>query len=328
MGLTMKALLCKEHGPADTLVVEDVAAPELGDGEVRIGVHACGVNYPDNLIIVGKYQVQPPLPFSPGFELAGEILEVGQGVKHLQTGQRVAATSMGGGMAEQICVPARNIVPIPDAMNYETAAGFIITYGTSYHALRQRAQLQAGEKLLVLGAGGGVGLTAVEIGHLMGAEVFAAASSTDKLELARSRGAAHLINYAESGLKDRVHELTAGKGVDVIYDPVGGELFDDCLRSVDWGGRILVIGFASGVIPNIPANLPLLKGISIVGVFWGTFAQREPAKNLENFQVLLGWFEEGKLEPCISRTYSLQEAPQAMTALLERRASGKLVVRI
>lgn len=324
----MKALLCKEHGPADTLVVEDIAAPPLGDGEVRIGVRACGVNYPDNLMIAGKYQVQPPLPFSPGFELAGEIIETGNGVTGLEPGQRVAATSMGGGMAEQVCVPARNVVPIPDAMDYATAAGFIITYGTSYHALKQRAQLQAGEKLLVLGAGGGVGLTAVEIGHLMGAEVLAAASSGDKLELAKSRGATHLINYAEDKLKDRVHDLTQGKGVDVIYDPVGGELFDDCLRSVDWGGRILVIGFASGVIPNIPANLPLLKGISIVGVFWGTFAQREPAKNLENFQVLLGWFEEGKLEPCISRTYSLEEAPQAMTALLERRASGKLVVTI
>jgi NADPH2:quinone reductase len=235
---------------------------------------------------------------------------------------------MGGGMAEEICVPASNVVPIPDAMDYETAAGFVITYGTSYHALRQRAQLQPGEKLLVLGAGGGVGLTAVEIGHLMGAEVYAAASSAEKLELAGSRGATHLINYTEAGLKDRLRQLTGGRGVDVIYDPVGGELFDDCLRSLDWGGRILVIGFASGIIPNIPANLPLLKGISIVGVFWGTFAQREPATNLENMRALLAWFEEGRLRPCISRTYPLAEAPLAMTALLERRASGKLVVTI
>ncbi len=324
----MKALLCKEHGPAETLVIEDVPAPTLGDGEVRIGVHACGVNYPDNLMIAGKYQVQPPLPFSPGFELAGEILEVGNAVAQLQKGQRVAATSMGGGMAEEICVPARNVIPIPDAMDYETAAGFIITYATSYHALQQRARLEPGESLLVLGAGGGVGLTAVEIGQLMGAEVFAAASADYKLELARSRGATHLINYAETRFRDQVRELTGGKGVDVIYDPVGGELFDDCLRSVDWGGRILVIGFASGVIPNIPANLPLLKGISIVGVFWGTFAQREPGTNLENMQTLLAWFEQGKLKPCISRTYSLDDAPQAMTDLLERRASGKLVVTI
>jgi NADPH2:quinone reductase len=324
----MKALLCKEYGPPESLVVEDVPAPALGDGEVRIGVRAAGLNYPDNLMITGKYQVQPPLPFSPGFELAGEILEVSDGVTHLKPGQRVAATSMGGAMAEEICVPATNAVPIPDNMDFSSAAGFVITYGTSYHALKQRALLKPGEKLLVLGAGGGVGLTAVEIGHLLGAEVVAAASSAEKLELAGSRGAAHLINYAEASLREQVRELTGGQGVDVIYDPVGGELFDDCLRSVDWGGRILIIGFASGTIPNIPANLPLLKGTSIVGVFWGTFAQREPETNLQNMRELLAWFEQGKLKPCISRTYTLEDAPLAMKALLERRASGKLVVTI
>lgn len=328
MGLTMKALLCKEYGPADSLVVEEVPAPPLGKGEVRIGVRACGVNYPDNLIIAGKYQVQPPLPFSPGFELAGEILEVADGITHLRAGQRVAATSMGGAMAEEICVPATNAVPIPDSMEFTSAAGFIITYGTSYHALRQRAQMQPAEKLLVLGAGGGVGLTAVEIGKLMGAEVFAAASSADKLELAASRGATHLINYSEGGLLDQVRQHDIGTGIDVIYDPVGGDLFDDCLRLIDWGGRILIIGFAGGKIQTIPANLPLLKGSSIVGVFWGTFAQREPAANLENMQQLLAWFEEGKLDPCISATYSLENAPAAMNALVQRRASGKLVVTI
>ncbi len=324
----MKALLCKKYGPPESLVIEDVPAPVPGAGEVRIGVHAAGVNYPDNLMIVGKYQVQPPLPFSPGFELAGEILEVSDGVTHLQPGQRVAATSMGGAMAQEICVPATNVVPIPDMMDFSSAAGFIITYGTSYHALRQRAQLKPGEKLLVLGAGGGVGLTAVEIGHLMDAEVYAAASSADKLELAESRGAVHLINYSEGSLRDQVRELTGGKGVDVIYDPVGGDLFTDCLRSVDWGGRILIIGFASGSIPDIPANMPLLKGISIVGDFWGTFAQREPEANLQNMRELLTWFEQGNLKPCISRTYSLENAPEAMQALLERRASGKLVVTL
>ena len=324
----MKALLCKEYGPAESLVIEDVPAPPLGQGEVRIGVRACGVNYPDNLMIAGKYQVKPPLPFSPGLELAGEILELGDGVTELQPGQRVAATSMCGAMAEQICVPASSVIPIPDAMDFTTAAGFIIAYGTSSHALRQRAQLQSGEKLLVLGAGGGVGLTAVEIGHLMGAEVYAAASSTDKLELAASRGATHLINYSEVGLRDQVRQLTGGNGADVIYDPVGGDLFNDCLRSVSWGGRILIIGFASGSIQHIPANLPLLKGSSIVGVFWGSFAEREPAVNLNNMQELLAWFEQGKLKPCISKTYPLEEAPLAMAALLERRASGKLVVNI
>lgn len=324
----MKALLCKEHGPAESLVIENVPAPALGAGEVRIRVRAAGVNYPDNLMIAGKYQVQPPLPFSPGFELAGEILEVSDGVTHLKPGQRVAATSMGGAMAEEICVPATNVVPIPDMMDFSSAAGFIITYGTSYHALEQRARLKPGEKLLVLGAGGGVGLTAVEIGHLMGAEVLAAASSAEKLQLAADRGATHLINYTETSLREQVRELTADQGVDVIYDPVGGELFNDCLRSAGWGGRILVIGFASGTIPNIPANIPLLKGLSIVGVFWGTFARREPETNLQNMGKLLAWFEQGKLKPCISTTYSLEDAPLAMTALLERRASGKLVITV
>jgi NADPH2:quinone reductase len=324
----MKALLCKEYGPAESLVIEEVPAPARSAGEVRIGVRAAGVNYPDNLMIAGKYQVQPPLPFSPGFELAGEILEVSDGVTHLQPGQRVAATTMGGAMAEEICIPATNVVPIPDVLDFDSAAGFLITYGTSYHALRQRAQLLPGEKLLVLGAGGGVGLTAVEIGHLMGAEVIAAASSAEKLQLAGERGATHLINYAETGLREQVRELTAGQGVDAIYDPVGGELFDDCLRSANWGGRILIIGFASGTIPTIPANIPLLKGTSIVGVFWGTFARREPEANLQNLRELLSWYEQGKLKPCISQTYSLEDAPLAMKALLERRASGKLVVAL
>ena len=302
--------------------------PDLGKGAIRVGVRACGVNYPDNLMIAGKYQVQPPLPFSPGFELAGEILELGEGVTHLRAGPRVAATSMGGAMAEEICVPATNAVPVPDSMEFTLAAGFLIPYGTSYHALRQRAQLQSGEKLLVLGAGGGVGLTAVELGHLMGAEVHAAASSANKLELAASRGATHLIDYSRSGLRDYVRQLNGDSGIDVIYDPVGGDLIDDCLRLVGWGGRILIIGFASGSIPNIPANMPLLKGSSIVGVFWGTFAEREPTANLENMQHLLAWFEDGKLKPCVSRTYPLEDAALAMNALIERRASGKLVLTL
>ena len=324
----LKALLCKEYGPPESLVIEDVPPPALGPGEVRIGIRACGVNYPDNLMIAGKYQVRPPLPFSPGFELAGEILEVSDVVTHLKPGQRVAATSMVGAMAEEICVPAAITLPIPDEMDFATAAGFIIAYGTSYHALKQRAQLQPGEKLLVLGAGGGVGLTAVELGSLLGAEVIAAASSAEKLELAGSRGATHLINYKEAELREQVRELTEGQGVDVIYDPVGGELCNDCLRSVAWGGRILIIGFASGTIPKIPANLPLLKGSSIVGVFWGKFAEREPDASQQNMRELLTYFEQGKLQPCISKTYALEEASLAMQALAERRASGKLVVVI
>ena len=324
----LKALLCKAYGSPESLVIADVAPPALGPGEVRIGIRACGVNYPDNLMIAGKYQIQPPLPFSPGFELAGDILEDGDGVTRCKAGQRVAATSMAGAMAEEICVPAASVLQLPDEMDYVTAAGFVIAYGTSYHALKQRAQLRPGEKLLVLGAGGGVGLAAVELGSLMGAETYAAASTVEKLELARSRGAAHFINYRESVLREQVRELTGGQGVDVIYDPVGGELFNDCLRSVNWGGRILIIGFASGTIPKIPANLPLLKGSSIVGVFWGTFAEREAATSQQNMRELLAWFEQGKVRPCIARTYPLEDAPLAMRALADRHAMGKLVIII
>jgi len=324
----LRALLCKEYGPPEKLVVEDVAEPALEPGQVRIGVRACGVNYPDNLMIAGRYQVKPPLPFSPGFELAGDVLEVGSGVTGLRPGQRVAATAMVGAMAEQICVPAGVVFPIPEQMDYETAAGFIITYGTSYHALKQRAALQPGETLLVLGAGGGVGLATVELGHLLGARVIAAAGSAEKLELAAARGALHLVNYREASLRQQVRDLTDGRGADVIYDPVGGELFDDCLRSVAWSGRILVIGFASGTIQSIPANLPLLKGSSVMGVFWGAFAEREPDRNRQNMQELLAWIVAGRLQPHISATYPLEEAAAAMRALADRKASGKLVIVI
>ena len=324
----MRAVLCKQHGTPEDLVIEDVAPPEMAPDQVRIAVKACGVNFPDILMIAGKYQIQPPLPFSPGAELSGEILEVGDKVAHLKPGQRVLAMHHSGCMAEEVCLPAATIVPIPDSMDYVIAASFILTYGTSYHALKQRAALQSGESLLVLGAAGGVGLAAVEIGKLFGAEVYAAASTTEKLELASKYGAKHLINYSESSLKEQVKEMTAGRGVDVIYDPVGGDLFDDCLRSISWGGRILVIGFASGKIPAIPANLPLLKGSSVVGVFWGQFTQREPELSRENTRELLQLFDEGKLKPHVSETYPLEQAADALMALAERRAMGKVVVTI
>jgi NADPH2:quinone reductase len=324
----VKAVLCKQFGTPADLVIEEVAAPQMAPDQVRIAVKACGVNFPDILMIAGKYQVKPPLPFSPGAELSGEILAVGDNVEHLKPGQRVLAMHQYGCMAEEVCLPAAAIVPIPDSMDYVTAASFILTYGTSYHALKQRAALKSGESLLVLGAAGGVGLAAVEIGNLFGAEVFAAASSAAKLELAGQYGATHLINYTESSLKEQVKELTGGRGVDVIYDPVGGDLFDDCLRSISWGGRILVIGFASGKIPAIPANLPLLKGSSVVGVFWGQFTQREPSLSIENTNELLQLFDEGKLKPHVSGTYPLAQASDALLALAERRAMGKVVVMI
>ncbi|MFB3124602.1 MAG: NADPH:quinone oxidoreductase family protein, partial [Woeseiaceae bacterium] len=293
----MRAVLCKEFGPPENLVIENIAEPQLDRGQVRIAIRACGVNFPDLLMIAGKYQHQPPMPFSPGAELAGDVSEIASDVVDIKQGQRVIAVTGFGGMAEQICVPAEKIVALPDAIDYVPGAAFLLAYGTAYHALMQRAELQAGETLAVLGAAGGVGLAAVEIGKLMGATVIAAASTTDKLDLAAEHGADHLINYTNTSLKDGIHKMTSGHGADVIYDPVGGELFEQSLRAVAWRGRVLVIGFASGKIPKIPANLPLLKGSSIVGVFWGRFAEEEPETNAENTAELFRLLQEGKLRP-------------------------------
>ena len=324
----MKAILCKEYGTPDNLVLEECEPPHLKDNQVRIKIKACGVNFPDVLMIAGKYQVQPPMPFSPGAEISGDVVEIGAKVTHLQPGQRVLALCGYGGMAEEVCIDARAVIPIPDDMDYAIAAGFILTYGTSYHALKQRAGIQPGESLLVLGAAGGVGLAAVELGVKMGARVIAAASTPEKLALAMEYGASEGINYLETGLKDAVKEITGGKGADVIFDPVGGPLFDDCLRSVAWNGRILVIGFASGDIPTIPANLPLLKGSSIVGVFWGSFAEREPKEHLTNTKELLQMYSEGMIKPHISDQFDLEAAADAIQTLADRRALGKVIVNI
>ena len=324
----MKAILCRKYGTPDDLVLEECDPPQMKDNQARIKIKACGVNFPDVLMIAGKYQVQPPMPFSPGAEISGDVVEVGAKVTSLQPGQRVLALCGYGGMAEEVCIDARAVIPIPDEMDYATAAGFILTYGTSYHALKQRARIQPGESLLVLGAAGGVGLAAVELGVKMGARVFAAASTPEKLALAAEYGASEGINYLETGLKDAVKKITGGKGVDVIFDPVGGALFDDCLRSVAWNGRILVIGFASGDIPSIPANLPLLKGSSIVGVFWGSFAEREPTEHLTNTKELLQMYSEGMIKPHISDQFDLEAAADAIRTLADRRALGKVVVNI
>lgn len=324
----MKALLCKAFGPASSLVLEDLPSPEPKKNEVLIEVHAAGVNFPDTLIIEGKYQFKPPFPFAPGGEAAGVISAVGDKVSQYRVGQRVMALTGWGSFAEQVCVPAYNLLPMPDGMDFASAAAFGMTYGTSMHALKQRGNLQPGETLLVLGASGGVGLAAVEIGKAMGATVIAAASSAEKLEVARQAGADQLINYREQSLKDELKKLTGGKGVDVIYDPVGGPLFEEAFRCIAWNGRLLVIGFASGEIPALPANLPLLKGASLVGVFWGAFAQRQVQDNVANFQQLFAWYAEGKLKPLVSQRYSLAEAGQAIDALAERRAVGKLVIDV
>jgi len=322
----MKAVLCKTLGPARDLVLEDVASPQPRKNEILLDVQAAGVNFPDTLIIEGKYQFQPPLPFSPGGEAAGVVAAVGEKAGALKVGDRVMALTGWGAFAEQVAVPFYNVLPIPASMDFTTAAAFGMTYGTSMHALRQRGQLQAGETLLVLGASGGVGLAAVEIGKAMGARVIAAASSAEKLAVAKVAGADELIDYTQASLREEIKRLTGGQGVDVIYDPVGGELFEQAVRGLAWNGRLLVVGFASGSIPQLAANLVLLKGAAVLGVFWGAFAQRQPEDNAANFKQLFAWHAEGKLKPLVSQTYPLAEAGAAIEKLGQRQAVGKLVV--
>ena len=322
----MKAVLCKTLGPARDLVLEDVASPQPKKNEILLDVQAAGVNFPDTLIIEGKYQFQPPLPFSPGGEAAGVVAAVGEKAGAFKVGDRVMALTGWGAFAEQVAVPFYNVLPIPASMDFTTAAAFGMTYGTSMHALRQRGQLQAGETLLVLGASGGVGLAAVEIGKAMGARVIAAASSAEKLAVAKAAGADELIDYSQANLREEIKRLTGGQGVDVIYDPVGGELFEQAVRGLAWNGRLLVVGFASGSIPQLAANLVLLKGAAVLGVFWGAFAQRQPEDNAANFHQLFAWHAEGKLKPLVSQTYPLEEAGAAIEKLGQRQAVGKLVV--
>ncbi|WP_060519678.1 NADPH:quinone oxidoreductase family protein [Pseudomonas sp. NBRC 111134] len=322
----MKAVLCKTLGPARDLVLEDVASPLPKKNEILLDVQAAGVNFPDTLIIEGKYQFQPPLPFSPGGEAAGVVAAVGEKAGAFKVGDRVMALTGWGSFAEQVAVPFYNVLPIPASMDFTTAAAFGMTYGTSMHALRQRGQLQAGETLLVLGASGGVGLAAVEIGKAMGARVIAAASSAEKLAVAKAAGADELIDYSQASLREEIKRLTGGQGVDVIYDPVGGELFEQAVRGLAWNGRLLVVGFASGSIPQLATNLVLLKGAAVLGVFWGAFAQRQPEDNAANFKQLFAWHAEGKLKPLVSQTYPLAEAGAAIEKLGQRQAVGKLVV--
>ena len=321
----MRAVLCRTFGPPDLLEVAEVATPEPKAGEIVIGVRACAVNFPDTLIIQGKYQFQPPLPFSPGTDVAGVVQSVGAGVEGLAVGDRVLTLVMHGGYAEAVACDARTVTPIPADVDFVTAAAFQMVYGTSYHALVDRGRLQAGETLLVLGAAGGVGLAAVELGKLLGARVIAAASSAEKLAVCRQRGADEVIDYSAEDLRERLKAL-APRGVDVVFDPVGGALAEPALRGVGWGGRYLVVGFAAGDIPRIPLNLPLLKGCSVVGVFYGGFIMREPQRSQANIRTLLGWIAEGKIKPLVSRTYPLERAADALTAVMERRATGKLVL--
>ena len=322
----MRALTCTAFDEPETLTVTEQPTPTPGPGEVLIRVQAASVNYPDALMVQGKYQVRPPLPFTPGAEAAGTVEAVGEGVTHLTVGQRVAAFTGTGAFATHLIAPAAATLPLPDDLDLNVAATLPLAYGTAMHALIDRGQLKAGETLLVLGAAGGVGLAAVMIGKALGARVIAAASTQEKLDLARAHGADEVINYTDTDLKAAVAELTGKKGVDVILDPVGDRWAESAFRAIAWGGRYLVIGFAGGEIPRLPLNLPLLKGAAIVGVFWGEYARRDPRGNARHLTQLAGWVQSGTLKPEISRAYTLQEAPQAMRDLLERRVTGKVIV--
>ena len=323
----MRSVICSNFGPPENLSIQNLPDLYPSKGQVRIAIEACGVNFPDTLIIEDKYQFKPGLPFSPGGEVTGKIDLIGEAVDDFKIGEAVMAMTLSGGFSEQIIVDAAALLRRPKNMDEIIAAGFTMTYGTSMHALKQRANLKKGESLLVLGAAGGVGLAAVEIGKAMGAIVIAAASSSEKLHAARKAGATHLINYKEENLRDRLKEITGKDGVDVVYDPVGGDLFEAALRSMSWRGRALVVGFASGKIPKVPINLALLKGCSIVGVFWGAFRLKETALDNENFRQLFSWYNGGKIKPLVSQSYPLEDAAQALRTLMNRQVIGKIVLK-
>jgi NADPH2:quinone reductase len=324
----MRALVCSELGTAESLAIQDVDEPRPGPGEVLIEVHAASLNFPDTLVIGGKYQHQPELPFIPGSEAAGVVVQLGEGVENVRPGDRVMTAGMTGAFAEKLCRPATDLTLMPDSMPFETGAGFLVTYGTSYFALKQRAALQAGETLLVLGAAGGVGLAAVDLGKAMGATIIAAASTEEKLDLACRSGASLRINYSHQPLKESVKSLTGGRGADVVYDPVGGDLSEQALRATAWDGRFLVVGFAAGSIPKIPLNLPLLKNNAIVGVMYGPWAQRDPEGKQQNISELLELYSSGRLCPLVTQLFELEQFREAFDTLTGRRAQGKVVFRL
>ncbi len=324
----MKALLCTAHGQPESLGLAEVPDLTPGEREAVIDVHAAAVNFPDTLIIQNLYQFKPELPFSPGGECAGVVRSVGAKVKNVKPGDKVIAFTGWGAMAEQVCADARALVPMLPGMDFTTAAAFVMTYGTSYHALKDRARLKSGETMLVLGASGGVGLAAIEIGKALGARVIAAASSAEKLAVCSEHGADATINYSCEDLKLKVRELTQGRGADVVYDPVGGDYSEPALRAIAWRGRYLVIGFANGEIPRLPLNLPLLKGCDVNGVFWGDYAKREPMNLMQDLRQLFTWLGDGRLKPHIAATYPLARGGEAIRALMDRKVSGKLVVTV
>lgn len=325
----MKAIVCDAWGPPSSLQLREMPSPEPGPQQVVVRTRVAAANFPDALIVAGKYQARPAFPFSPGGELSGEIIALGAEVRQLAVGDKVVGLATYGACAQEVAIDASHVVPLPADISdedLEIAGSFMLTYGTALHALKDRANARPGEILLVLGAGGGVGLAAVEIGKLLGMRVIAAASTAEKLAAAREHGADETIDYANGDLREQVRALTGGRGVDVVCDPVGGDFTEPALRCVGWRGRYLVVGFAAGAIPKIAINLLLLKGSSLVGVFWGEFVRREPALNMQNMTQLFGWLQLRRIRPLISRRYPLSQAPQALQALLDRQAVGKLVI--
>lgn len=324
----MRALICNAYGPPDTLAIEERPAPAPGDRQILVDVHAAGVNFPDILVIAGQYQVKTEPPFIPGNEAAGVVSAVGKDVTRFKVGDKVIVMPRGGAFAEQCVADELLSMPLPEGLDFEQAAGFSVTYGTSYHALKQSADVQPGETVLVLGAAGGVGITAVEIAKAMGARVIAAASTDEKLAFAKEAGADELINYTDQPLKDTVKSLTDGNGVDVVYDPVGGDLAEQAYRALAWHGRYLVIGFAAGDIPSFPLNIALLKEASVIGVWWGTWAQKNPKLQVQNVIEMAGMIKRGTLKPRVTESYALDDFKQAFAAITGRRALGKVVLRM
>jgi NADPH2:quinone reductase len=322
----MKALICSQYGPPENLRVQDMPDPQPAAGEVVVRVRAAGVNFPDALIVQNLYQFKPPPPFSPGGEAAGEVLAVGAGVSRFKVGDKVIALTIWGGFAEQVLAKEDQLFPMPQGLSFEVAGSLLLTYGTCIHALRDRAGLQPGQTVLILGAAGGIGIAAIELAKALGARVIAAASSAEKLATCRAKGADEVINYREQNLRDEIKRITGGKGVDVVVDPVGGDHAEQALRSMAWRGRYLVVGFTDGQIPRLPLNLVLLKGCAIVGVFWGDFVAREPQAAQTDLQDLVAMLARGQIQPLISARYSLQDASKAILELSQRRAQGKLIV--
>jgi NADPH2:quinone reductase len=322
----MKAVLCKSFGPIENLSIEEIDSLTADKDEVIISVKACGLNFPDTLIIQGKYQFKPDFPFSPGGEISGIIKEVGENVKQLKIGDSVMYGAVFGGFAQEVKAKAKDVIKMPPVLDFITGSSSMLTYGTSYHALVNRANIQEGETLLVLGAAGGVGTAAIQIGKALGATVIAAASTKEKLDYCKDNGADFTINYSTKNLKERVKEITKGKGVDVIYDPVGDKYAEQALRAIAWKGRYLVVGFAAGEIPRIPLNLALLKGCEIVGVFWGAFVKKEPQQNAQNLMTIIQWFAEGKLKARIHGKYPLEKVKEAMQAMVNKEVKGKIVL--